>query len=133
MDGNRRSAMLFIALASAFLLFGCASMGNKVLKEEDSASIEKKIIKGKTKKEEVRSIFGDPMSVSFRDSGNLTWRYVYTKGRSKPTNFIPIVNLFASGMKGKKKELVVLFDADGIVKDYSMSTSNIEGKAGLLQ
>jgi len=51
---------------------------------------------------------------------------------SKPTNFIPYVNLVHSGAEGDKKSLVVFFDKQKIVQDYTMSTSKVEVSRGLI-
>ena len=46
-------------------------------------------------------------------------------------NYIPIINLFGSSASGKKKELVVLFDPNNVVKHYSMSESAVSQKTGI--
>jgi outer membrane protein assembly factor BamE (lipoprotein component of BamABCDE complex) len=117
----------------ALILGGCASAGNKVLKNEDAKSVAAKIEKGKTTKADVRRMFGDPMTTSYTDSGNEIWKYEFTKTHSKVVNFIPVVNLFKSGAEGKKKELVVFFDQNGVVKNYSMSTSDVDLDTSLFQ
>ena len=126
---KRFAAMICMAL----LVAGCASAGNKVLKNESAKSVAAKIEKGRSTKDDVRAMFGDPMTTSFTDSGNEIWKYEFTKTHSKVTNFIPIVSLFKSGAKGKKKELVVFFDKNGVVKNYSMSTSDVDMDTSLFQ
>ncbi len=125
----------FLVLAAAVIalaMTGCVSSGNKALKEESSSSVAEKIIKGKTTKEEVRSMYGDPMETTFTDSGKEIWKYHFIKAQIKASNLIPVVNLFASGSEGDKKELVVFFDND-IVKNYSMSTSKVDTNTSLFQ
>ena len=122
--------ILFCAL---FMIGGCASHGNKVLKEETSKAVAAKITKGETTKEQVRAMYGDPMSTSFTDSGKEIWKYEFIKTNAKVTNFIPVVSLFNSGAKGDKKELVVMFDDGGIVKNFSMSTSKVDTDTSLFQ
>lgn len=124
---------VLIAMSCMVFVAGCASSGNKVLKEETSTTVAQKIVKGKSTKADVRATYGDPMTTSFTDSGNEIWKYEFVKGHVKATNYIPIVNLFASGTTGDKKELVVFFDKDGIVKNYSMSTSKVETDTSLFQ
>jgi len=120
-------------VALVLCLSGCSSMGNKVLKNESSQTTSTKIIHGKTTKSEVRSMYGDPMETNYTDSGNEIWKYHFTKNQLKIGNFIPVASLFASGTKGKKKELVVFFDQNGVVKKHSMSTSNVEMNTSLFQ
>jgi len=78
-------------------------------------------------------MYGDPMETSYTDSGNEIWKYHFTKGHMTASSFIPVVSLFASGTKGKKKELVVFFDQDGVVQRHSMSTSDVETNTSLFQ
>ena len=122
-----------VVLGTALFMNGCASVGNKFLKNETTESIDQRIVKGQTTKEQIKSMFGDPISSDFTDSGNLIWHYKFTKTHAKATNFIPIVNLFARGSKGDKKELVIFFDQKGIVQNYSMSTSKVDYHEGIIQ
>ena len=121
------------AIALGLCLGGCASTGNKVLKDATSQSVSGKIVHGKTTKAEIRSMFGDPMETSYTDSGNEIWKYNFTKGHMTASSFIPVVSLFSSGSKGKKKELVVFFDQHGVVQRHSMSTSDVETNTSLFQ
>jgi len=115
------------------MISACASHGNKVLKEETSSDVQTKITKGETTKEQIRAMYGDPMTTSFTDSGKEIWKYEFIKTSSKITNFIPLVNLFNSGAKGDKKELVVMFNESSIVKNFSMSTSKVDTDTSLFQ
>jgi outer membrane protein assembly factor BamE (lipoprotein component of BamABCDE complex) len=123
-------------IAAAFLvtavMSGCASQGVQQLKEESASTVSEKITKGKSTRDDVRKAFGDPTETSFTDSGNELWRYKYSHETSKAQNFIPVVNLFASGADVDKKELVVFFDDKGVVKNYSMQSSKEEVKSGIL-
>jgi len=120
------------AVVTASVMTACASTGVQQLKDESSDSVSEKIIKGKSTKDDVRGAFGDPTETSFTDSGKEIWRYKYSHSTSKPQNFIPLVNLFTSGADVDKKELVVFFDDEGIVKNYAMQSSKEEVKTGIL-
>jgi outer membrane protein assembly factor BamE (lipoprotein component of BamABCDE complex) len=122
--------MLF-ALASVVLIAGCASVGNETLRAESEASVQKKITEGKTTKSEVRSMFGSPMKTTFTDGGLEIWTYEFSKVSADAVSFIPIVNIFGATASGTKKELVVLFDKDGLVQRYSMSESDVKQKTGV--
>ncbi len=124
---------IIILICSLFLVSGCASTGNKVLKNETSSAVAAKITKGVTTKEQVRGMYGDPMTTSFTDSGKEIWKYEFVKTHAKATNFIPLVSMFNSGAKGTKKELVIMFDDNGIVKNYSMSSSKVDTDTSLFQ
>jgi hypothetical protein len=45
-------------------------------------------------------------------------------------SFIPICGAFAGGTRGKVKELVVFFGADGVVKNFAFTDSPVESKFG---
>jgi hypothetical protein len=72
------------------------------------------------------------MKTSFASNGNESWEYEFSRMHSKPTNFIPYVNLVHSGAEGDKKSLVVFFDKQKVVQDYTMSTSRVEESRGLI-
>lgn len=77
-------------------------------------------------------MYGDPAKTSFTDSGNEIWEYDFSRTQSKPTNFIPYVNLVASGAEGDKKSLVIFFNKGKIVQQYTLSTSKIDVSTGLI-
>ncbi len=124
---------VLIAFVAALAMAGCASTGNKVLKNETAETVAAKIHKGKTTKDEVRAMFGGPLTTSFTDNGNEIWKYEFTKAHAKAVNFIPVVSMFKSGSEGTKKELTIFFDSNGIVKNYTMSTSKVETDTGWFQ
>lgn len=123
------AAVLALTLA---LLTGCASTGNESLRKETEASVSEKVVEGKTTKEEVRAMFGSPLSTSFTDGGLEIWKYELSKMSSNAINYVPYINLLASGHHGVKKELVIMFDDKGVVKKRSMSESAVNQKTGLL-
>jgi outer membrane protein assembly factor BamE (lipoprotein component of BamABCDE complex) len=122
-----------VIMLSLLLLTGCASSGNKSLRKESEASVAQKIFEGKTTKDEVRSLFGSPISTTFTEGGLEIWRYQMAKISADAVNFIPFVNMLGTSATGTKKELTVLFDDKGIVKRYSMSESPVQVKTGLFQ
>ena len=105
-----------ICFLFALALSACATYGNQSIKEETQSSVSSKMIEGKTTKAEVRQLFGDPISTTFTDAGNEIYKYKFIDSQAKAINFIPIVNIFKSGMDGTKKTLTILFDGQGIVQ-----------------
>lgn len=118
---------LVISLAIA----GCASVGNETLRSETESSVQAKMVEGKTTKSETRAMFGSPLKTSFTDGGLEVWTYEFSKVSADAVAYIPIVNLFGATASGKKKELVVLFDANGVIKRFSMSESDVKQKTGV--
>jgi len=126
-----QNTFLFAAAIAAITLSGCASVGNETLRKESEASVNQKIIQGKTSKDEVRAMFGSPNKTSFTDGGLEIWNYEFNNVSADAINFVPIVNLFGTSASGKRKELVVMFDQDNRVKRYSMSEADVTQKTGL--
>lgn len=120
-----------ISLLIGALLSGCSSVGNTVLKKESEASVQQKIVQGKTSKAEIKAMFGAPASTTFTDGGLEIWRYEMNEMHADPQNFIPLAIYFGSSYGGTKKELVIAFDDNGIVKKFSMTESPVSVKTGI--
>jgi len=131
----KRNKMIFAYISIIFIMLiaqGCATVGNDSLREESESSVNAKLTVGKTTKAEVKDMFGSPIQTSYTDGGLEIWKYVLSKMSADATNFIPIVNIFAAGSSGTKKELTILFDGNGVVKKYNMSESPIKVRGGIL-
>ena len=122
-----------IALLTAGLvaLGGCVSSGNEKLRHETGATIQQKVVEGKTTKAEIRQKFGDPLTTSFTDGGSEIWNYELQKISADAIDFVPFIGLLGGSSTGVKKQLVFLFDDKDIVKKYSMSESPVTVKTGL--
>jgi outer membrane protein assembly factor BamE (lipoprotein component of BamABCDE complex) len=118
-----------LALALAFS--GCMSSGNESLRKESEQSVAQKIVEGKTTKAEIKKMFGSPSKTTFTDGGLETVTYELAKMKADGVNYIPLVGLLGTSASGTKKELVILFDNDGVVKKYSMSESPVQVKTGI--
>jgi hypothetical protein len=122
----------FVAGLLAALLSGCASVGNESIADASSQTVSEQLVKGKSSQEHVRQLYGDPGKTSFTDSGNEIWEYEFSRLHSKPTNFIPYVNLIHSGAEGDKKSLVIFFDRRKVVQQYTISSSKVDLSQGLI-
>ena len=125
-------ASVTVALLISLVAAGCASSGNESIADATGETVSSQIVKGRTRQADVRRLYGDPMKTSFASNGNESWEYEFSRMHSKPTNFIPYVNLVHSGAEGDKKSLVVFFDKQKVVQDYTMSTSKVEVSRGLI-
>jgi outer membrane protein assembly factor BamE (lipoprotein component of BamABCDE complex) len=110
---------------------GCVGSGNKALKDETRESVAEKLHKGQDK-EEVRAMFGDPISTDF-DGGYEEWKYVFSQSQSNIANFIPYASLLYGGTTGTHKELTILFDSNDRVAKYSMNESATQTDTGIVQ
>ncbi|MBF0557383.1 MAG: hypothetical protein HQL08_01240 [Nitrospirae bacterium] len=131
--GNIGRAGILIAVFFMVTMFGCASAGNQSLRNETEVTVSQKVVEGKTTREEIRAMFGSPASTSFTDGGLEIWKYELANMHGDAVNYLPIVNLFGRSASGTKKELVVLYDATGIVKRCSMSESAVSVKTGVFR
>lgn len=123
---------ILMIITTCLFVVACASSGNRVLKAESEESLATKITQGTTTKNEVRSMFGSPLKTTFTDGGLEIWTYQFDDVSSDAVNFVPVVNLFTSSYSGTRKELVVLFDDNDVVKKYSMSESDVKTKGGVI-
>lgn len=121
-----------IFLLSALALAGCASVGNQQLRHETQESLAQKIEKGVSSKADVQARLGSADSTSFTDAGNEIWTYRHIKSTAKAINYIPVANWFAGGANQDKRELVILFDENGIVKNYTYSATQGEVRTGVI-
>lgn len=123
---------LFLSTGAAVVLAGCASSGNTSIADATGSTVAAQVVKGKSTQDDIRRMYGDPLKTSFTSNGNESWEYEFARLQSKPTNFIPYVNLVHSGHEGHKKSLVFFFDKSKVVQDYTMSTSNVDVSTGLI-
>jgi len=124
-----------IALTGAILIgySGCGvKSGNKIIFSMSKQDMAKTIIKGKTTKAELSKVLGQPQSVDFTGAGDEKWLYRNISSQAKLTNFIPIVGAISSGTDDKTRTLVIIFDKQGVVKNYSYSISEGETVGGLM-
>jgi len=117
--------------ALVLALTACASTGNEQLRTESESTISQKLVEGKTTKAEVKKALGAPLKTSFTDSGLEVWNYEFSNVSLDAVSYIPVVNIFGGSASGKKKELVVMFDQNNIVKRYSMNESDVKQKTGI--
>ncbi len=119
------SKVVLILVISALSLTGCASYGNKVIMNETVETVSQKIVKGKTTKEEIRAMYGDPLKTEFNANGDLMWTYRFSKETHGGADFLGC--LFTLGIvcnrHADEKHLVILFDAQGTVKNFDLTTS----------
>lgn len=114
------------------LLTACVSSGNKHLQNHTEATVSHQILKGLTKKTEINRLFGEPDNVGFTDSSNQIWAYKFERAVPHFINFIPFIRIFSSGADVTAKELVIMFDRNDVVSEYSMRETSREVKAGIL-
>ena len=117
-------AIIFISI----FMVGCGTSGNESLRSESEISIDQKITEGATTLAEIKAMFGSPIKTTFTDGGLEIWTYEFDNVAMTAGSYL---NPFGTTFTGTKKELVVLFDENEIVKRARMSESDVEEKYGL--
>jgi outer membrane protein assembly factor BamE (lipoprotein component of BamABCDE complex) len=109
------NALLKLLTLSLLLVTGaCLSAGTKAITEADVVS---KIEVGKSTRADVTALLGYPLTASYGEAGEETWRYFYTTAAPKPTEFIPVVKAFTPHLSETIREFAVTFNPDGTVKN----------------
>ena len=119
-------------IGASLLATGCATSGNKVLKEETRETVAQKISPGMSQSD-ITGIFGEPVDIDYTDSGNEIWKYKFSKTKVKASSFIPVVGYFNSGSTGDAKSLTIFFDPNGKVVRHAMTSSDIDTNTSLIQ
>ena len=121
MTAARLVATIIAASAVALSAAGCGTVGNGRLVQLDSVEARALLIPGTTTQAEVRQALGDGDVVRFA-SGMQTWHYVYREGLAKGWDDVPYIGLITSRLDRPVKELVILFDAAGVLRRWSLQS-----------
>ena len=127
-----KKVLLFLMLTlSVTALAGCAaSMGNSSMKGESNSSLSQKLIKGKTTESQVAGMFGQPYTKSFAGNGDPEWSYTRNTERNGVLSYVPVVGLFANAQTDTNKNLTILFNKKGVVKNWEFTNSTNHLSAG---
>lgn len=124
---------ILIVLVAALLLSGCASSGNRSLDGATDESISSMLSEGVTKKEEVKSSLGSPMSVAFMPEGKEMWVYSHASFSSDARNFIPFMALLGTSGSGETRTLQILFDDNDVLERYAFSNADTQYGTGIFR
>ena len=98
---------------------GCSTVGNGRLALLDAAQAQALLVPGRTTRDDVRQALGDGAVIRFQ-SGLETWHYDYREGIAKGWDDVPYINLIVARLDRPTKELVILFDAQGVLRRWSL-------------
>lgn len=121
MHKSLRQSLIVAVVALSALLGGCAT-GNTSIANESTATLQQKIVKGKTTKADLIKTFGDP-SEKGTNEGKEYW--AYQMAQTNATAYIPFASAVTgnSGISGKY--LRITFDKKGVVTGYDLSDTKI--------
>ncbi len=91
----------------------CVSAGTRAI--TDSRTVGE-IEVGKSTQADVMALLGCPLTASYGDQGEETWRYASTTIYPGPTAFVLVLKAFTSPLQETTRELTVTFSPDGTVK-----------------
>ena len=74
-------------------------------------------------------------STNYTDSGLEIWKYRHTASRNEAKSFaVAVLTLGLAGTaEANAKELAILFDENGVVKNFNMSESEEKIRTGVLK
>jgi hypothetical protein len=125
------AGVLLVSLPSASLLSGCAGFGNESIADASPGKLSTQLVKGRTRQERVREMYGEPAQISFADGGLEIWEYDYSRLLSSTkTDSFPYVSFDGGGPD--RKSLKVFFSKTKIVQKYTLNTSKIDLTGGLV-
>lgn len=116
-----RHALAFAALTVALGtgLAACTTVGNGRMRTLQPAEAAELLRPGITTRDDAERLLGTG-SVLRLDSGWTTTHYVYRNGLPRALDFVPVVGLFTSALDTPETELVLLFDAQGLLRKFKL-------------
>ncbi|ATP29171.1 Lipoprotein SmpA/OmlA domain-containing protein [Chromobacterium violaceum] len=118
----RPAGRLFGVMALGILLSACASVGNAKLEDVDEPYVKQALSRGEGTKQGMVDLFGQPQRKISFDGDNEIWVYSYRQYKAKLQNLTNVSVLFR-GQNNYSKELVLLFDKSGKVRQWKLSAS----------
>ena len=109
------TAWLKLLTVSVLLVISaCVSAGTKAITDTGVVS---RIEVGKSTQADVTALLGSPITASYGDQGEETWRYTYIITSPRPTAFVVVLKAFTPQLKETTRELTLTFNRDGTVKN----------------
>jgi hypothetical protein len=123
------AGLLVASLGPASMLGGCAGFGNETIADASPRKLSAQLIKGRTRQDHVREMYGEPAKITFTDNGLEVWEYDYSRLlASRRTDSFPYVSIDGGP---DKKSLTIFFSKGKIVQKYSLNNSKIDLTGGL--
>lgn len=117
---------------AALLLSACASAGNKNVAEMSRSSLENRMSGRSVKKIDIRDWLGNTQNEIRFANGAEVWVYSYRKSTASLVNFYRYASVLLGGQKNDSKELVILFDKEGVVRKWRLNETLDQEPTGLL-
>src|SRR5438132_8898818 len=119
--------MRYVSVIVALFAFtACVSMGTKV--DQDKLA---QFQRGKTTYAEVIQQLGKPTQSTVNSDGTRKVVYTYMQSQAKAANFIPIVGAFAGGADTENTNVMLDFDRDSVLTNYSATQGSSSMGTGI--
>ncbi|MDO8546095.1 MAG: hypothetical protein Q7R68_01920 [Nitrospirales bacterium] len=109
-----------------FALSACMSYGTKVDQEKVA-----QFVKGKTTYAEVVRQLGKPNQSTINSDGVRTISYTYQQSQMSASSFIPFVGLFVGGAESENTTVVMNFDKNSVLTDYTATEGGMDMGTGV--
>jgi outer membrane protein assembly factor BamE (lipoprotein component of BamABCDE complex) len=113
-----------ILCALAIGISGCVSSGNETLKSQDRSTVEMNIVDGKTTRDDILRIYGNPTQTTFTSNKSEVWVYSWAHRTPQAQNFIPLAGPFVAKVDVQQKRLIILFDSQNVVAKHSFTEAS---------
>jgi len=117
--------MLTIVMVGS--LMSCVSSGKKVNQEEVT-----QFKKGETTYTEVVSKLGEPTQSTVNSDGSRRIMYTYYQMQQSALNFVPLVGGLFGGGESESSNVIMTFNEDSILTNYSASQGGQSTGAGVI-
>jgi hypothetical protein len=111
---------LVVGLLCGALLAGCMSAGVEVRPQQMSS-----FRPGVTTLQDVTAMLGPASVQTALDDGSTLLVYTFVTSRPHPESFLPFIGSLVGGADTRSSVAVFLFDAHGVLKSASTTTSNV--------
>ena len=105
---------------SVALLSACTTVGNGRMRQLDAPQAAELLKPGLTSREDAEQLLGRGQVLRFEPSGWESWHYLDKPGLPKFVDSLPVVGLVSSRIDTGSRELLLLFDAQGRLRKYSL-------------
>jgi hypothetical protein len=113
------------SLVLATVLFGCATLGNKTL---DDPRKYLNIREGKSSKQDIYAVFGQPQDVDYADDKTQSmWTYFKVETSPNGWSYVPYLGLLAGGTNEDITKVYFFFDSEQrLLRTQTNKTSDSE-------
>lgn len=118
--------ILGLAALLVAALTGCATNAPANRPLIDERTLEARITQGVTTRADILATFGIATVVAF-NSGYEVWIYKDATGAPRFLRYVPVVGLGAGLIADRKRELVILFGPDGVVRKSRFVVEDAKG------